>query len=83
MVNPHRTARCSRANAARTGMQASLDATALAMSKLAPTLTQSQLQTQTKAYFSAMFSRPEIKNLVVTPIYSTSNGTTLKITPPS
>jgi Flp pilus assembly protein TadG len=70
----------SRANAAKAGMQSALDATALAMSKLAPTLTQSQLQTQTTAYFNALFSRPEAKNLTVTPVYSTSGGTQLKIT---
>ena len=46
----------SRANSIKVGMQAALDATALAMAKLAPTLTQSQLQTQSTAYFQAMFS---------------------------
>ena len=70
----------SRANSVKAGMQAALDATALAMAKLAPTLTQTQLQTKTTAYFQAMFSHPEAKNLVVTPTYSTTGGTQLKIT---
>jgi Flp pilus assembly protein TadG len=70
----------SRANSVKAGMQSALDSTALAMSKLAPTLTQAQLQAQTTAYFQAMFTYPEAKNLVVTPVYSTSSGTSLKIT---
>ena len=45
-------------------MQSAIDATALAMAKLAPTLTQSELQTKTNAYFQAMFNHPEAKNLV-------------------
>src|SRR3954453_5928311 len=69
----------SRANSARTGMQAAIDATALAMAKLAPTLTQSQLQTQTTAYFNAMFNHPEAKNLVITPTYTTTGGSQLTI----
>jgi Flp pilus assembly protein TadG len=69
----------SRANAARTAMQSALDATALAMAKLAPTLTQTQLQTQTTAYFNAMYSRPEAKNVVITPTYTTSGGTKLTV----
>jgi Flp pilus assembly protein TadG len=69
----------SRANAARTAMQSALDSTALAMAKLAPTLTQSQLQTQATAYFNAMYNRPEAKNIVITPTYTTSGGTKLTV----
>src|SRR5947209_19764109 len=69
----------SRANSVRTGMQAAIDATALAMAKLAPTLTASQLQTQTTAYFNAMFNHPEAKNLVITPTYTTAGGSQLTI----
>jgi Flp pilus assembly protein TadG len=69
----------SRANSARTGMQSALDATALAMAKLAPTLTQSELQTKTSAYFQAMFNHPEAKGLTVTPTYSTSGGSQLTV----
>src|SRR5947209_11578414 len=69
----------SRANSVRTGMQAAIDATALAMAKLAPTLTASQLQTQTTAYFNAMFNHPEAKNLVITPTYTTAGGAQLTI----
>jgi Flp pilus assembly protein TadG len=65
----------SRANSVRTGMQSAIDA----MAKLAPTLTQSQLQTQTTAYFNAMFNHPEAKNLVLTPTYTTAGGSQLVI----
>jgi len=64
----------------RTGLQSALDATSLAMAKLAPTLTQSELQQKTTAYFNAMFNHPEAKNLVVTPNYTTSGGSQLTIT---
>jgi Flp pilus assembly protein TadG len=69
----------SRANSLRAGMQSAIDATALAMAKLAPTLTQTQLQQQTAAYFNAMFNHPEAKNLVVTPTYTTAGGSQLTI----
>jgi Flp pilus assembly protein TadG len=69
----------SRANSIKVGIQSALDATSLAMAKLAPTLTQSQLQTQTNAYFQAMFNHPEAKNLVITPTYTTSGGSQLTI----
>jgi Flp pilus assembly protein TadG len=69
----------SRANSARTAMQSALDATSLAMAKLAPTLTQAQLQTQATAYFNAMYNRPEAKNIVITPTYTTSGGTKLVV----
>ena len=69
----------SRANSIKAGLQSALDATTLAMAKLAPTLTQSQLQTQATAYFQAMFSHAEAKNLTITPTYTTSGGTQLTI----
>jgi Flp pilus assembly protein TadG len=69
----------SRANSVRTGMQSAIDATALAMAKLAPKLTQTQLQQQTTAYFNAMFNYPEAKNLVITPTYTTAGGSQLVI----
>ncbi|MEA2880318.1 MAG: hypothetical protein QOF14_5514 [Hyphomicrobiales bacterium] len=69
----------SRANSVRVGMQSAIDATALAMAKLAPTLTPSQLQTQTNVYFQAMFNHPEAKNIVITPSYTTTGGSQLTI----
>ncbi len=69
----------SRASSVRTGMQAAIDATALAMAKLAPTLTQTELQQKSTAYFNAMFNHPEAKNLVITPTYSTAGGSQVTI----
>src|SRR5687768_15932598 len=64
----------SRANSVKAAIQSALDATTLGMAKLAPTLTQSELQTKTATYFNAVFNRPEAKNLVITPTYSTTDG---------
>src|ERR1043165_7457132 len=69
----------SRAASVRTGMQSAIDATALAMAKLAPTLTQSELQTKADAYFHAMFTHPEAKNIVITPSYTSAGGSQLTI----
>jgi len=69
----------SRANSVRAGLQSAIDATALAMAKLAPTLTQAQLQTQTTAYFQAMFNHPEARNVTITPTYTTAGGSQLTV----
>jgi Flp pilus assembly protein TadG len=69
----------SRANSIRAGMQSAIDATALAMAKLAPTLTQAELQQKTNDYFKAMFNHPEAKNLIITPTYTTAGGSQLTI----
>ena len=69
----------SRANSIRAGMQSAIDATSLAMAKLAPTLTQNELQQKTNDYFKAMFNHPEAKNVVITPTYSTAGGSQLTV----
>jgi Flp pilus assembly protein TadG len=69
----------SRANSVRAGMQSAIDATSLAMAKLAPTLTQTELQQKTTDYFNAMFNHPEAKNLVITPTYTTTGGSQLSV----
>src|SRR5437868_2370456 len=56
----------SRANNARTAMQAALDATALMISKQALDLQSTQVQTKARAYFDAMFNRPDVKSLKIT-----------------
>jgi Flp pilus assembly protein TadG len=70
----------SRANSVRAAMQAAADSTALMLSKDASTLTASQLSTKATAYFQAMFNRPEAKSLTITPVYSTTGGSSLTIT---
>jgi Flp pilus assembly protein TadG len=69
----------SRGNAVKVSMQAALDATALAMAKLAPTLTSSQLQQRSTAYFQAVFNHPDAKGVTITPTYSTAGGPQLTI----
>ena len=70
----------SRANSAKISIQAALDATSLAMAKLAPTLTAAQLQTKANAYFQALLNSPQAKNVSITTAYSTSGGPQLTIT---
>ena len=68
----------SRANSIRTGMQAALDATALAMAKLAPTLTQTQLQTTDERLFHRRCSTARRRRTSsITPTYTTTGGSQL------
>ena len=69
----------SRGNAVKASLQAALDATALAMARLAPTLTEQELQEKSSAQFLAQFNRPEAKNVALTAVYSTTNGSELKL----
>lgn len=56
----------SRANAARTAMQAALDATTLMISREALDLQNGQVQTKAQTYFNAMFNRPDVKQIQAT-----------------
>lgn len=56
----------SRANAARSAMFASLDATALMLSKDAATMTPAQISAKASSYFTSQFNHPEVANLQVT-----------------
>lgn len=60
----------SRANSARTAMQAALDSTALILSKEAQYLSAAQLNQKALDYFKANFNRPEVNNIVVTPVFN-------------
>ena len=64
----------SRAGAARSSMQAAVDATALAMAKEATGLSASQLQTKATAHFNALFTRTDVSGATVTATYSSTNG---------
>ena len=67
----------SRANSARTAMQAAVDATALMLSKTAPSLNETDLQTKASDYFSALFTRPEVTNIMTVTTYSGTAGSQL------
>src|SRR5262245_7612604 len=64
----------SRANSARTAMQAAVDSTALMLSKEAAGVTSSEINQKASAYFHALFNRTEVSNIVITPTYTTSGG---------
>ena len=74
----------TRANAARTSMQAALDSTALMLAKdLADgTIKTSEINTKAQAYFTALFNNKEAKSVAVTATYtaSTSQGSTIVMT---
>jgi Flp pilus assembly protein TadG len=67
----------SRANFARTKMQAALDTTALMLSREASADTGSQLQSNATKYFLALFNPPEAQNIAINITYSTSGGSNL------
>ena len=59
-----------RASSMRTAMQASLDATALMLSREAQDLPSDALTQKATAYFNAQFTRPEAKGLALTTLLS-------------
>jgi Flp pilus assembly protein TadG len=69
-----------RASMVRTQMQASSDATVLALSSEAATDTNSQLQTNARNVFLANFNQPDAQNLSVSAIFSTSGGSNIVLT---
>jgi Flp pilus assembly protein TadG len=70
----------SRANSDKAAMQSAIDATALMLSKNITTMTTSQINQKTTDYFSALFHRPEVTNVMVTPTYTTSGGSQIVVT---
>ena len=69
----------SRANADRTAFQVALDSTALMLSKTAATDSNADLQTQATDTFNAMFNRPGVTDVTVTPTYSADGGSKLTL----
>ena len=70
----------SRANSAKSAMQAAVDATALMLSKEVTTLTATQMSQKANAYFAALFNRTEVAGITITPVYTTSGGSQLVVT---
>src|SRR5262245_43978207 len=64
----------TRANSAKAAMQMAIDATGLMLSKNIAGMTQEQVNQKATDYFKALFNRPEVTNLMVTPSYSSGNG---------
>ena len=69
----------SHVNSARTAMQSAVDATALMLSKEITTLSTAQINSKATAYFTALYTRPEVTNVTITPTYSTTSGTQLVV----
>jgi Flp pilus assembly protein TadG len=69
----------SRVNAARTAFQVSLDATALMLSKDAAVETKEALQTEATKTFNSLFSRSEVTDVNVTPVYTSAGGSKLTL----
>src|SRR6476661_3342923 len=69
----------TRANAARTAFQVSLDATALMLSKNAANEDSTALQTQATNTFNALYKHPEVNNTTVTPTYTADAGSKLTL----
>ncbi len=70
----------TRASAARTALQNSLDATALMLSKEAPTTSATQLQADATAYIDSLFTRPDTTGVSVTATYSSMGGSQVLLT---
>ncbi len=64
----------SHANSVKAAMQAALDSTALMLSRDAATLSNADLQTKAKNYFTALFTRPEAKNVTISAVYTATGG---------
>jgi len=58
----------SRGNSAKAAMQQAIDATGLILSKDASTMLQTALNDKAQAVFTTLINRPEIMNIVVTPV---------------
>ena len=69
----------SRANSDKAAMQAAIDATGLMLSKTVTTLSTSEIPQQASAYFMALFNRPEVSNIAITPTYTSSGGSRINI----
>ncbi len=70
----------SHANSVKAAMQSALDSTALMLARDAPTMTDPNLDSKARAYFTAMFTRPEATDVVVNATYSTGSGTQVLVT---
>jgi Flp pilus assembly protein TadG len=66
----------SRANAARSSMQAALDSTALMISKdlSSGLITTSQVTAKAQAYFAALYTNTDAKSVVISATYTVVNG---------
>jgi len=69
----------TRANNARTAMQAALDSTALMLAKDVVGLSATDINTKAQDYFNALYKHPEVSNINVTAAYTNSSSDGSKI----
>src|SRR4030095_6051623 len=69
----------SRANSVKAAMQTALDSTALMLAKEAATDTEDQLKANALKYFTAVFARPEAKDILVNVSYPTAGGSKIVV----
>ena len=70
----------SRANSAKSALQASVDSAALILSKDAQTLTAAQLSTKADALVKANLHRAGLSNIIVTPTFTTTAAGSFQLT---
>jgi Flp pilus assembly protein TadG/uncharacterized glyoxalase superfamily protein PhnB len=70
----------SHAGSVRSAMQSALDSAALMLSKDAAKLTSSELKTKGAAYFNALFNHDEVTVVDITPVYTSTGGSSLTVT---
>ena len=70
----------TRASAARTAFQSSLDSAALMLAKTAALQTPAQIEAEATTYVNALFTANNAKNVTITAAYSTTAGSELVLT---
>jgi Flp pilus assembly protein TadG len=70
----------SRGNSAKAAMQQAIDATGLILSRDAQSLSEAALKQKADQLFKTLINRPEIQNIVVTPVLYTPEESTFRLT---
>ncbi len=70
----------SRGNSAKAAMQQAIDATGLILSRDAQSLSEAALKLKADQLFKTLINRPEIQNIVVTPVLYTPEESTFRLT---
>lgn len=69
----------SHANNVKAALQAALDSTALMLARDAANVTSTELNAKALTYFTALFNRPEAKNISIKAAYTTSGGSKIVV----
>jgi Flp pilus assembly protein TadG len=69
----------SRANSAKSAMQAAADSTALMLSREATGLNSSQMNTKAQSFFTALLHRPEVTGITVSPNFTNPTAGSFKL----